>query len=45
MNPKLITLISSLPNWKANNGKDLIDAVNKMPGILKRKTQKLKLIP
>ena len=41
MNPKLITPISQIPNWKANHGKDLIDAVNKMPGILKRKTRNL----
>ena len=34
MNTKLIKLISSLPNWKANNGKILVDAINYMPGVL-----------
>ena len=34
MNSNLITPISSIPCWKANNGKDLINAVNKMPGVL-----------
>jgi len=34
MNTKLIKLISSLPNWKANNGKILVNAINDMPGVL-----------
>ncbi len=34
MNTKLITLISSLPHFKANNGKILVNAINKMPGVL-----------
>lgn len=34
MNQKLITLISSIPNWKAKNAKSLVNAINRMPGVL-----------
>lgn len=36
MNPNLVTLIRYIPNWNANNGKNLADAIRKMTGVAVR---------